>query len=370
MQEALFECWQWILQALSTRSRTSECYTNCVHMESMAPFIAGSQANCPTATFKPLWVVRPLKPFVSLLVCPKGAFSVQHCSLCTWTMFQMCYPLTCTQSQPHMQTTPRCSLSYIHWWRSSQLCRVSVSSRCTVRMGFHLARKVWAIKVASHDYLLTSPSMANPSREVWWYHCGRRKLAETPWSDLRQNVEFWVTSAFSCSACSPANRLPAQSVCRSRHSWPAHPIQRLRTPTHGVQSSCVEWGGCLPSLSTWPDPATSTLLPWPRCHCRQPWTETHHQRSLSAVQADVWTSLAMSAATSAPWPTRTSHNPSAYTATSASIQRTQPSVQPNSSSPIKQNHPPLFPPRIDPNLELPATLHSTRTAPSSPSPAV
>ena len=32
--------------------------------------------------------------------------------------------------------------------------------------------------------------------------------------------------------------------------------------------------------------------------------------------------------------------------------------------------PPLFPPRIDPNLELPATLHSTRTAPSSPSSAV
>ena len=92
------------------------------------------------------------------------------------------------------------------------------------------------------------------------------------------------------------------------------------------------------------------------------------QRSLSAVQADVWTSLAMSAATTAP--TRTSHKPSAYTATSASIKRTQPSVQPNSSSPIKQHHPPLFPPRIDPNLELPATLHSTRTAPSSPSPAV
>ena len=37
MHGALFECWQWILQALSTRSRTSECYTNYVHMESMAP---------------------------------------------------------------------------------------------------------------------------------------------------------------------------------------------------------------------------------------------------------------------------------------------------------------------------------------------
>ena len=57
--------------------------------------------------------------------------------------------------------------------------------------------------------------MANPSREVWWCHCERSKLAETPWSDFRQNVEFWPTSAFSCSACSPANRLPAESVCRS-----------------------------------------------------------------------------------------------------------------------------------------------------------
>ena len=156
----------------------------------------------------------------------------------------------------------------------------------------------------------TSPSMANPSREVWLCEstdCGRSKLVETPWSDLRQNVEFWPTSAFSCSACSLGNRLPAQSVCRSRHLLPAHHIQRLRTPTHGVQSSCVEWGGCLPSLTTWPDPATSTLLPWPRCHCRQPWTETHHQQSLSAEQADVWTSPLCSPCLLPPLPRRAHH---------------------------------------------------------------
>ena len=101
----------------------------------------------------------------------------------------------------------------IYWWRSSQVYRVSVRSRCTVRilMGFHLARKTWAIKVASHDYLPTSPSMPILSCEVWWCRCGRSELAETPWSDFRQNVEFWPTSAFSCGACSPANRLPAQS---------------------------------------------------------------------------------------------------------------------------------------------------------------
>ena len=29
-----------------------------------------TQATCPTATFKPLWAVQPLKPFLSLLACP------------------------------------------------------------------------------------------------------------------------------------------------------------------------------------------------------------------------------------------------------------------------------------------------------------
>ena len=88
-----------------------------------------------------------------------------------------------------------------------------------------------------------------------------------------------------------------------------------------------------------------------------------HQRSLSAVQADVWTSLAMSAA-----PTSTSHN-ILITEQQAQVSSTH-NLQfwPNSSSPIKQHHPPLFPTCIDQNLELSPTLHSTRTAPSSPSP--
>ena len=47
-----------------------------------------------------------------------------------------------------------------------------------------------------------------------------------------------------------AQRIGFLRVCRSRHPRPAHHIQRLRTPTHGVQSSCVEWGSCLPSLTT------------------------------------------------------------------------------------------------------------------------